>query len=87
MNAHVHVHCCVIDKVFVAEANGQVQFTQACALTPEDCGAVQQQLRARVQHELPSEGPRFSGDRQSGECCERPTRSPESHPALSEAAA
>ena len=36
LNAHVHLHCCVIDGVFVAGADGQVQFAEAPALTPED---------------------------------------------------
>jgi hypothetical protein len=48
LNADVHFHCCVIDGVFVAGEDGQAQFTEASALTPEDCAAVQQQLRARV---------------------------------------
>jgi hypothetical protein len=30
----VHFHCCVIDGVFVAGADGQVQFTEAFVLTP-----------------------------------------------------
>lgn len=44
----VHFHCCVVDGVFVAGADGQVQFAEAAALTPEDCAAVQQQVRTRV---------------------------------------
>jgi hypothetical protein len=42
------IHCCVIDGVFVAGEDGQVQFAEASALTPEDCAAVQQQVRRRV---------------------------------------
>jgi hypothetical protein len=34
LNAHVHFHCCVIDGVFVAGEDGQVQFAEASALTP-----------------------------------------------------
>jgi hypothetical protein len=34
--------------VFVAGANGQVQFAEAPALGPGDLGAVQQQVRRRV---------------------------------------
>jgi hypothetical protein len=48
LNAHVHFHCCVIDGVFVAGADGQVQFAEAAALRPEDLAAVQQQVRRRV---------------------------------------
>ena len=48
LNAHVHFHCWVIDGVFVAGADGQVQFTEAAALRPEDLAAVQQQVRRRV---------------------------------------
>ena len=48
LNAHVHFHCCVIDGVFAAGADGQVHFTEAGALTHEDLSAVQQQVRARV---------------------------------------
>jgi hypothetical protein len=44
----VHFHCCVIDGVFAAGGDGQVQFAEAAALTAEDLGAVQQQVRARV---------------------------------------
>jgi hypothetical protein len=29
LNAHVHFHCWVIDGVFVAGADGQVQFAEA----------------------------------------------------------
>jgi Putative transposase len=46
LNAHVHFHCWVIDGVFVAGANGQVQFAAAAALRPEDLAAVQQPLAA-----------------------------------------
>jgi hypothetical protein len=38
----------VIDGVFVEGEDGQVQFPEAPALTPEDLAAVQQQVRARV---------------------------------------
>ena len=48
LNAHVHFHCCVIDGVFVEGDDGQVQFSEAGTLTPEDLAAVQQQVRARV---------------------------------------
>jgi len=41
LNAHVHFHCWVIDGVFVAGADGQVQFAEAAALRPEDLAAVQ----------------------------------------------
>ena len=44
----VHFHCCVIDRVFALGEDGQVHFAEAGALTPEDLGAVQQQVRARV---------------------------------------
>jgi len=46
LNAHVHFHSWVIDGVFVAGANGQVQFAEAAALRPEDIAAVQQQVAA-----------------------------------------
>jgi len=39
LNAHVHFHCWVIDGVFVAGADGQVQFAEAAALRPEDLAA------------------------------------------------
>jgi hypothetical protein len=48
LNAHVHFHCWVIDGVFVAGADGQVQFAEAAALRPEDLAAVQQQVRRPV---------------------------------------
>jgi hypothetical protein len=48
LNAHVHFHCCVIDGVFTAGEDGQVHFTEAGALTPQDLAAVQPQVRARV---------------------------------------
>jgi hypothetical protein len=48
LNAHVHFHCCIIDGVFATGEDGQVHFTEAGALTPEDLAAVQQQVRARV---------------------------------------
>jgi hypothetical protein len=48
LNAHVHFHCWVIDGVFVAGADRQVQFAEAAALRPEDLAAVQQQVRRRV---------------------------------------
>ena len=48
LNAHVHFHCCVIDGVFAAGADGQIQFAEAAALRPEDLAAVQQQVRARA---------------------------------------
>jgi hypothetical protein len=48
LNAHVHFHCCVIDGVFAPGEDGQVHFSEAGALTPEDLAAVQQQVRARV---------------------------------------
>jgi len=70
LNAHVQFHCWVIDGVFVAGANGQVQFAEAAALRPEDLAAV----RRPVQHELPGEGPRLSGDRRQSDCCQPPTR-------------
>ncbi len=38
----------MIDGVFVARADGQVEFAEAAALLPEDLAAVQQQVRARV---------------------------------------
>jgi hypothetical protein len=38
----------VIDGVFAEGEDGQVQFAEAGALTPEDLAAVQQQLRRRV---------------------------------------
>jgi hypothetical protein len=38
----------VSEEVFVAGADGQVQFAEAAALRPEDLAAVQQQVRARV---------------------------------------
>jgi len=34
LNARVHFHCWVIDRVFVAGADGQVQFVEAAALIP-----------------------------------------------------
>ena len=34
LNAHVHFHCWVIDGVFVAGADGQVQLAEAAALIP-----------------------------------------------------
>jgi hypothetical protein len=37
-----YFHCCVIDGVFVAGEDGQVQFAGAGALTPEDFVAVQE---------------------------------------------
>jgi len=48
LNAHVHFHCWVIDGVFVACADGHVQFAEATALRPEDLAAVKQQVRQRV---------------------------------------
>jgi hypothetical protein len=36
----VHFHCCVIEGVFVAGADGQVQSTEAAALRPEGLAAV-----------------------------------------------
>jgi hypothetical protein len=48
LNAHVHFHCCVLDGVFVVGEDGQVQFAEAAALTPEDLAAVQQQVHARM---------------------------------------
>jgi hypothetical protein len=36
----VHFHCCVIEGVFVAGADGQVQFAEAAALRPEGLAAV-----------------------------------------------
>ena len=47
LNAHVHFHCCVIDGVFFADPDGQVEFAEAAA-TAEDLAAVQQQVRRRV---------------------------------------
>ena len=38
----------MIDGVFIAGEDGQVHFTEAGALTPEELAAVQQQVRARV---------------------------------------
>ena len=38
----------MIDGVFVAGADGQVDFAETAALTPDDLAAVQQQVRARV---------------------------------------
>jgi hypothetical protein len=40
--------CCVIDGVFAVDADGQVQFSAAAALTPEDFGTAQQQVRTRM---------------------------------------
>jgi hypothetical protein len=48
LNAHVHFHCCVIDGVFTAGADGQVKFAGSPALRPEDLAAVRQQVRRRV---------------------------------------
>ena len=48
LNVHVHFRCCVIDGVFTEDGEGQVQLAEAAALTAEDCGAVQQQVRQRV---------------------------------------
>jgi hypothetical protein len=48
LNVHVHFHCCVIDGVFFADPDGQVEFAEAAALTAEDLAAVQQQVRRRV---------------------------------------
>jgi hypothetical protein len=45
LNAHVHFHCRVVDGVFLAGADGQVQFAGAAALRPVDLAAVQQQTR------------------------------------------
>ena len=47
LNAHVHLHCCVIDGVFAVGQGEQVQFCEAAALTAEDLATVQQQVRAR----------------------------------------
>ena len=48
LNAHVHFHCWVINGVFVAGADGQVQFAEAAALRREDLAAVQRQVRRGV---------------------------------------
>jgi hypothetical protein len=40
VGSHIHFHRCVIDGVFAVDANGQVQFAEAPALTPEDLAAV-----------------------------------------------
>ena len=48
LHAHLHFHCCVIDAVFAGGEDGQVRFTEAAALTPEDRAAMQQQARRRV---------------------------------------
>jgi hypothetical protein len=63
-----------MDGVFAAGEDGQVHFAEAAALTREDLAAAQQQVRARVQLELPGEGPRFRGDRRQSECCAPPAR-------------
>ena len=42
VSTDVHFHCCVSEGVFVAGADGQVQFAEAAALRPEDLAAVQQ---------------------------------------------
>ena len=52
-NAHVHFHCCVIDEVFTVCENGQLHFSEAGALTPEDLVAVRQPVRARVLYWVP----------------------------------
>jgi hypothetical protein len=71
LNAHVHFQCWVIDGVFDVGADGQVHLAtlsreveeglavraaEAAVLRPENLAAVQQQVRRRVQHELPGEG-------------------------------
>ena len=38
------------------DGHGHGHFTEAGALTPEDFAAVQEQVRARVRHELPDKG-------------------------------
>jgi hypothetical protein len=38
---HVHFHWCVIDGVFAAGEDGQVQFAEAAALTAQDLSTVQ----------------------------------------------
>jgi hypothetical protein len=76
---NAHVHCCVIDGVFFADPDGQVEFAEAAALTAEHLAAVQQQVRRRVLRELPGEGPRLSGDRRQTDDCQPPTRSPSRH--------
>jgi hypothetical protein len=44
----IHFHCCVIEGVFFADPDGQVEFAEAPALRPEDLAAVQRQIRTRV---------------------------------------
>jgi hypothetical protein len=48
LNAHVHIHWCVIDGLFADGEDGRVQFDETAALTTEDLAAVQQQVHARV---------------------------------------
>ena len=47
-NAHWHFHCGVIDGVFAPDANGQLQFYEATALSSTDAQAVAARVRARV---------------------------------------
>jgi hypothetical protein len=44
----VQFHCRVIDGVFATGEYGQVHFTEADALTPEDLAAVRWRVGARV---------------------------------------
>ena len=48
--------------MFTEDGDGQVQFAEAGALTPEDCAAVQQQVRARLLRWFARAGPLDAAD-------------------------
>jgi hypothetical protein len=50
LNLHTHFHVCVIDGVFVPDAQGGVRFYTVDALDAQDAEAVQTRVRRRILH-------------------------------------